>query len=55
MKRAVVATSTAALGEALTADARNDILLKWEGEALGDVDCLFTGLYLFSLRRELQH
>ena len=43
VKRAVVAASAAVLGEALTADARNDILLKWEGEALGDVDCLFTG------------
>ena len=41
------------LGEALTADPRNDILLKLEGEALGDVDCLFTGptLHLLLERR----
>jgi hypothetical protein len=43
VKRAVVAASEQVFGEALAADARNDILLKWEGKALGDVDCLFKG------------
>ena len=54
VKRAVVAASTAALGEALTADARSDILLQWEGEALGDVDCLFTGPTLHLLLERKQ-
>jgi len=54
VKRAVVEASAAVLGEALTADPRNDILLKLEGYALGDVDCLFTGptLHLLLERRQ---
>ena len=43
VKRAVVAASAAVFGEALAADPRSDILLKWEGKVLGDVDCLFRG------------
>ncbi len=42
-KRAVVEASLRVFGEALTADVRNDIPLKWEGVVLGDVDSLFKG------------
>ena len=43
VKRAVVAASASTFGEVLTADVRNDIALRCEGELLGDVDCLFRG------------
>ena len=42
-KRAVESASRVVFGEALSADPRNDILLKGQGVLLGDVDCLFTG------------
>lgn len=43
VKRAVVEASLSVFGEALSADVRNDIQLKFEEDLLGDVDCLFKG------------
>jgi hypothetical protein len=43
IKRAVESASRVVFGKALSADPRNDILLKGQGVLLGDVDCLFTG------------
>ena len=42
-KRAVVEASRRVFGEALTADVRNDIPLKWEGVLLGVANSLFKG------------
>ena len=42
-KRAVVEASLSVFGEPLTAEVRNDIPLRFEGELLGDVDSLFRG------------
>ncbi len=42
-KCAVEAASLALFGEALTADADNDIPLRDGGRLVGDLDCLFTG------------
>ena len=52
-KAAVERASLAVFGEALTADARNDIPLKAQGKLLGGVDCLFTGptLHVLLLRK----
>ncbi len=54
VKRAVVAASSAVFGEALAADPRNDILLKWEGKVLGGVDCLFKSPTLHLLLERKQ-
>lgn len=42
-KRAVVEASLSVFGEALTADVRNDIPLKLDGEPYGNVDSLLKG------------